>query len=137
LCFIKKTTRHFVGLFKFIDGSILPYKLASGLFIGDYVKNLFQPISYFRKFLLGCQTYLLSVMEYFFIYNISMSFLFYANYATSSGVFCQIISFLKELELVLLILPSKKRKYFNIFSFCVLGRNSNYLNKYSVIGSAK
>jgi len=57
-------------------------------------------------------------------------------FARASGSYCQVLSFFTELDLILVILPSKKKVYLNKYTICSIGRAGNYLKKYIVIGGA-
>ena len=54
----------------------------------------------------------------------------------SNGVFGQILNINNELKIILIKLPSGFFCFFNFFSFCCLGRNSNLKAKFISIGKA-
>lgn len=120
---------------KYVNGSIGIFKMTSGLFLGDFIKLIYFPIVYFKSYLLGCVTYLLSSLEYFFIFDV---FLYrFKKIARSPGVYCQIVNFFFELNMTLLILPSKKKIYLNCYNLCTIGRSANLFFKYSILGNSK
>lgn len=59
-----------------------------------------------------------------------------SNYIKSSGTFSQILQINKELGIILIKLPSGKKKYIPIDYLCTLGRNSNIFKKFLVVGKA-
>jgi hypothetical protein len=122
--------KSFLGFFFFI-------KIANGLFLSDLIIFFFYPMKFFKKYILGSKSFLFCLMEYFYIFELFLYNNKSSNYSRSAGTYCQILSFFFETGLVLLILPSKKKIYMNVFSFCTIGRVSNYLNKYTVTGNSK
>lgn len=59
-----------------------------------------------------------------------------SSYIKSSGTFSQILQINKDLNIVLVILPSGKKKYVSMDYLCTLGRNNNIFKKFIVIGKA-
>lgn len=57
-------------------------------------------------------------------------------YIKSPGTFSQVLSINKELNLILIKLPSGKKKYVGINYLCTLGRNNNIFHKFLVVGKA-
>ena len=106
---------------------------ANGLFLGDFLKCFYHPLKFFKKFILGSKNYLRNLLENFFFFYV---FNFNNNkpsISRAAGTFCQILGFFRDLNLVLILLPSKKKIYFNDFSICLVGRSSNYLKKYEFL----
>lgn len=58
------------------------------------------------------------------------------SYVTSNGSFSQVIQINKDLKLILVLLPSGKKKYFTSNYICTLGRNNNIFQKFLVLGKA-
>lgn len=57
-------------------------------------------------------------------------------YTKASGTFSQVLSINKDIGLVLVLLPSGKKKYVSLNYVCTLGRNNNIFKKFIVIGKA-
>lgn len=54
----------------------------------------------------------------------------------SSGTFSQILNVNKDIGLVLVLLPSGKKKYIPMNYVCTLGRNNNIFKKFLIVGKA-
>lgn len=133
---IKKTYNSvFYGVFKTIYGHLFLMQLVHGCFLGDFFKNLFLPIKLLKKNFLGVYIQIKNLPIYFLISNI----FFKKNnsqLAKSSGTYCQLLELKPYLSLALLKLPSGAKKYIDINSFCISGRNSNIFHKYEVYAKA-
>lgn len=127
----------FIGLIKYSTGSYSYIKIANGNFIGDYIKTYDRPInfSFNTKNLLGCFIILKLAPRYCIFSNILMNSSL-PKYARSAGTYLLILKRLKDLNLFILKLPTGIKKYFSGNSLAVMGRNSNHLNKFTVIGKA-
>lgn len=124
-----------VGLVKYSNGSLSSIKLAYGLNIGSFIKSTILPIRLYKISLLGFRvflSYLKSNMIFFDLgaYNKKNT------YITSNGSFSQVIQVNKDLKLVLVLLPSGKKKYFPSNFLCTLGRNNNIFHKFLNLGKA-
>ncbi len=128
--------KNFVGLIKYINGSMSLVKIPNGVFIGSYFKTTIFPIKIFKNLTLGFKTLLGYLKKYSLIYDVSFKPYAISKIAKSSGNFCQIISFNKDLDLVLVKLPSQKKKLLSTKCFGVLGRNSNIFKRFEVTGGA-
>lgn len=128
----------FIGLVKYSTGSLSYIKLSNGLFIGNYTKSLDRPIrlSFNCKNILGCFIILkLSPKKSIFSNIISINW-DKSKYAKSAGTYLSIFKKIKELNMFILNLPTGVKKHFSGNSKAVLGRNSNFLNKFICIGKA-
>jgi hypothetical protein len=125
-----------LGFCKNSFGSVFLFKLAGGVVMGDFLKNCFFPLKFFKGNLLSCQTYVGHLLEHFFFFNVSNSSKDVSVVARASGSYCQVLGFFSELDLVLILLPSKKKIYLNRFATCLVGRSANFLKKYIVLGGA-
>jgi len=59
-----------------------------------------------------------------------------SSYVKASGTFSQIIQINKDLNLILILLPSGKKKYISLDYLCTLGRNNNIFKKFMILGKA-
>jgi large subunit ribosomal protein L2 len=59
-----------------------------------------------------------------------------SSYIKASGTFSQILQINKDLNLILILLPSGNRKYVSMNYLCTLGRNNNIFKKFIVVGKA-
>lgn len=57
-------------------------------------------------------------------------------YAKAAGTYFQILQINKDLNLILVLLPSGQRKYLSFNYICTLGRNNNIFKKFSVFGKS-
>jgi large subunit ribosomal protein L2 len=57
-------------------------------------------------------------------------------YSKASGTFSQLLQVNSDLNLVLILLPSGKKKYVSLNYLCTLGRNNNIFTKFLIIGKA-
>lgn len=125
----------FYGVFKSIYGHIFLMKLSNGSFLGDLFKNLYLPIKLLKKNFLGIYIQLKNLPIYFIVSNIFFN-KNKSQISKSSGTYCQLLELKNFLNLALLKLPSGSKKFININSFCVSGRNSNIFHKYEVYSKA-
>ena len=124
-----------IGLIKYSNGSISSIKLAYGLNIGSFIKSTILPIRLYKISLLGFRvfiSYLKTNMIFFDLGQYGQK----NSYITSNGSFSQILQINKDLNLVLILLPSGKKKYFSTNYLCTLGRNSNIFHKFLNSGKA-
>ena len=108
-----------IGLIKYSNGSISSIKLAYGLNIGSFIKSTILPIRLYKISLLGFRvfiSYLKTNMIFFDLGQYGQK----NSYITSNGSFSQILQINKDLNLVLILLPSGKKKYFSIKFFVFL-----------------
>nr|QBI37877.1 ribosomal protein L2 [Tetrahymena rostrata]QGS65254.1 ribosomal protein L2 [Tetrahymena rostrata] len=128
----------FIGLIKYSDNSLSYIKLSNGLFIGNFTKTIDRPINFSFNFknILGCFMILNLAPKYCVFSNIISINDKNSKYAKSAGTYLSIIKKIKEHNIFILKLPTGKKKYFSGFSKATIGRNSNFLNKFIVIGKA-
>ncbi len=124
-----------LSLVKYSNGSISIVKLPYGLNIGSFIKSTTLPLQLYNMNLIGFRVFLfcLKVNMLFFdlgVYNKK------SIYIKASGTFSQILSINKDIGLVLILLPSGKKKYVSTNYICTLGRNNNIFKKFVVIGKA-
>lgn len=133
---VKKVFNSFYyGVFKTVNGSIFLMKLVNGCFLGDFFKNLFLPIKLLKKNFLGIYIQILNLPVYSLISNVYLK-KNKSQLATSSGTYCQLIELKFNLNLALIKLPSGSKKFVNINSYCLSGRNSNLYHKYEIYAKA-
>lgn len=128
----------FIGLIKYSNNSMSYIKLSNGLFIGNYTKSLDKPINFSFNFknILGSFIILNLAPKYSIFSNIISLNKNKSNYGKSAGTYLSTIKKIKELNIFILKLPTGTKKYFSGFSKATLGRNSNFLNKFTVTGKA-
>jgi large subunit ribosomal protein L2 len=128
----------FIGLIKYANNSLSYIKLVNGLFIGNFTKSIDMSLKYSYNFK--------NILGGFIILNLSPKNCVYCNivalnqnkslYAKSAGTYLSIYRRVKEYNIFILNLPTGVRKYFSGDSKATVGRNSNFLNKYTCIGKA-
>lgn len=85
--------------------------------------------------LLGFRVYLKMLKSNMIFFDLGL-FNKNAVYIKSPGTFSQVLNISRELNLILIKLPSGKKKYVNINYLCTLGRNNNIFHKFLVVGKA-
>ena len=134
--FIKKNIySQNIGLIKYSNGSLSNIKLTHGLIISSFIKSIAYPLYLYKINLLGFRALL-----FYLKVNMIFSDLGYYNrkntYTKANGTFSQILKFNYDLKLTLIKLPSGKVKFLNSYYWCTLGRNSNIIKKFLVIGKS-
>lgn len=124
-----------LSLIKYSNGSISVIKLAYGLNVGSLFKSTILPLRLYKSSLIGFRVFLsnLKINMLFFdlgVYNKKSIFI------KSSGTFSQILNINKDIGLVLVLLPSGKKKYIPSNYICTLGRNNNIFKKFLIVGKA-
>lgn len=126
-----------LALVKYSNGVLSIIKPAYGLHLGSIVKSINLPLHlYFQEInFLGIRIYLKFLKANTIFFDIG---LFTKNpiYSKSAGTFSQILQINKELNLILIRLPSRKKKYVNFDYMCTLGRNNNIFKKFLIKGKA-
>lgn len=128
----------FIGLIKYSNNSMSYIKLSNGLFIGNFTKSIDRPINFSFNFknVLGSFIILNLAPKHCVFSNIISIDSNKSNYAKSAGNYLSIIKRIKELNIFILKLPTGIKKYFSGLSKATVGRNSNFLNKFTVTGKA-
>lgn len=126
---------NYVGLFKCINGFIFLNKIVNGSFIGDFFKNSFLPIKFFKNYTLGIHCFLYNLPVYAIFSNLFLN-KGKNQLALSAGTYCQLLELKRNLNLALVKLPSNLKKFVNYDSYCTTGRNSNINHKYEVYSKA-
>lgn len=129
----------FIGLIKYSNNSLAYIKLSNGLFIGNYTKSLDRPINLsfnFKNILGGFIILNLAPKHTIFSNLISLNNHNKSIYGKSAGTYLSIIKKIKEINLFILKLPTGTKKYFSGSSKATIGRNSNFLNKFTITGKA-
>lgn len=124
-----------LSLIKYSNGSISIIKLPYGLNIGSFLKSTIFPLRLYKISLIGFRVFLscLKTNMLFFdlgLYNKKSIFI------KSSGTFSQVLNVNKDIGLILILLPSGKKKYIPMNYICTLGRNNNIFKKFITIGKA-
>lgn len=128
----------FIGLIKYATGSLSYIKLSYGLFIGDYTKTIdgSMRLSYNFKNILGSFIILKFAPKKCIFSNIIDINSNRSKYCKSAGTYLKIFKKIKELNIFILRLPTGIKKIFSGDSSATVGRNSNFLNKFTCIGKA-
>ncbi len=125
-----------VSLVKYSNGSLSAIKIANGLNIGDFFKSSYLPIRLYKTNLLGFRTFLKLLKVNMIFFDLSKFNSSIGGYAKANGTFSQILKINKDLQLILVKLPSGKKKYFQVDYLCTLGRNNNIFQKFLTVGKA-
>lgn len=110
-------------------------KIANGLSVGNYVKSTYFPLKLYKISLLGFRVFLKLLKQNMIFFDLGK----HGNknkYIKSSGTFSQVLQINKELGLILIKLPSGKKKYITFDYLCTLGRNSNIFKKFLILGKS-
>jgi len=100
----------------------------NGLFISDFIKSISINPRYLTNFFLGYSILLRFCKNGFILSNISIN---KKNiYIKSPGTYGQVVDVNFELELIIIKLPSLKKKFFNFNNYSVIGRNIFIDKKY-------
>lgn len=128
----------FIGLIKYANNSLSYIKISNGLFIGDYTKSIdFLPVYKLdSKHLLGSYIILNLAPKHCIFSNLIEINSNKSKYAKSAGTYLSVYKKIKELNIFILKLPTGVKKYFSGDSRATIGRNSNFLNKFTCIGKA-
>lgn len=124
-----------IGLLKFSNGSISLVKVPYGSFIGSFFKTTILPLKFIKASLIGFRVFIGSLMQNMIFFDLGL-FNLNSKFIKANGTFGQILSNLLDLKLVLVILPSGKKKYVSLNYICTLGRNNNIFSKFLIIGGA-
>lgn len=119
---------------KDVFGNLILIPLLNGTFLNDYFFFFFKDIK--GGLTLGKKTFIIFSLNSFFLSNIS-SIGNKVWLSKSNGTFCLKKNCILDFKLFILIMPSKKKKYFYWFNECFIGRNANVSSKYLVLGSYK
>jgi hypothetical protein len=128
-------SNNLLGLVKYSNGSISAVKLAYGLNIGSLFKTTILPIKLYKISLLGFRVFIHYLKNNMIFFDLGL-FNKNSTYVKASGTFSQILQINKDLNLILILLPSGNRKYVSMNYLCTLGRNNNIFKKFIVIGKA-
>ena len=124
-----------IGFIKYSNGSISSIKLAYGLHIGSFVKSTILPIQLYKVQLLGFRIFLSYLKPTMIFFDLGI-FGKKSKFSTSNGTFSQVLQINKDLKLILVLLPSGKKKFFSFNYLCTLGRNNNIYHKFITSGKA-
>ena len=124
-----------IGLVKFSNGSLSSLKIANGLSLGNYTKSTYFPLKLYKISLLGFRVFLKLLKQNMIFFDLG-KYGTKNKYIKSSGTFSQVLQINKELGLILIKLPSGKKKYITFDYLCTLGRNANIFKKFLIVGKA-
>ena len=106
----------------------------NGLFVSDFIKSISINPRYLTNFFLGFNILLRFCKKGFILSNISIN---QKNiYIKSPGTYGQVVDIIFELDLVIIKLPSLKKKFFNFNNYSVIGRNIFIDKKYQFYSKA-
>ena len=122
-------------LIKYSTGSLSVIKSSYGLFMGNFIKNIYLPLKLYNINLLGFRIFLklLKPNMIFFDLGKYKNFNYKNTYSKANGTFSYLVHNNYELHLSLIKLPSNIKKYLTLNYLCTLGRNSNIFNKFIII----
>lgn len=120
---------------KYSNGSLSALKLPYGLNIGSFFKSTLLPIRLYKISLLGFRVFLHHLKNNMIFFDLGL-YNKKSTYVKASGTFSQILQINRDLNLILVILPSGKKKYISMNYLCTLGRNNNIFKKFITIGKA-
>jgi large subunit ribosomal protein L2 len=106
----------------------------NGLFLSDYVKSLNINPRYLTTFFLGFNILLRFCKKGFIISNILLNSK--NRFIKSPGTYGQVIDIIDELDLIIIRLPSLKKKIFNSNNLVTVGRNIFIDKKYQFYSKA-
>lgn len=134
---------YFVGLLKYNTGSYTYIILPQNVWIGGLilVTNTFNInltkicfIELGLKLYKSVITYLKNLQPSSLIFNLCLKTT--GQYAKAAGTFCKIITIDLDKELILVQLPTTKKKWIYWWSIAVTGRVSNIFHKKEIFGKA-
>lgn len=118
----------------FGEVSFVPYIF--GTFLNDFFYFFFKNIKISSA--LGKESYLLFSLNSYFISNIkTINNSKFISLATANGSYCLKKNLILDYKLIIIILPSKKKKFLQWFNLCFIGRNGNTNWKYNILGNYK
>jgi len=129
------SNNNILGLVKYSNGSLSVIKLPYGLIIGSFLKSTVLPLRLYKINLLGFRVFLHYLKNNMIFFDLGI-YNKKSIYVKSSGTFSQVLQINKDLNLILILLPSGKKKYVSMDYLCTLGRNNNIFKKFLVIGKA-
>lgn len=135
----------FAGLIKYVTGSYTYLLLPTNTWVGDLIlnTNLFNidliktcfielGFKYFKTVI----TYIKNLNSSSLMFNLMLIYKKKGQYARAAGTFCKIINIDFFKELMLIQLPTSKRKWINWNSIAISGRVSNIFHKKEIFGKA-
>lgn len=129
-----KSSCSFCYILKYSSGSTSVVKPISGLFLTDFIKTIMFKPKYYSNTILGFYLPAFFLKKGSIISNIIINKNF--KLATSNGTFSQIIFNNKDLNLIIIYLPTKKKLTISYNTFVNAGRNSNIFKKFTIYGKA-
>jgi large subunit ribosomal protein L2 len=134
--FQNKFVKTFLGLIKYTNGSYSYVSLQHGCFVGQVFQSSYIPLRFFFFYSPGNLIPLKFISLQSIFSNIIVNKKNKSQYCKAAGTFCRIIKKYSDLNVITIKLPTKQKKHFIGDTFVTLGRNSNILNFYQIIGKA-
>ena len=134
--FQNKFVKTFLGLIKYANGSYSYVSLQHGCFIGQFFQSAYMPLRFFFFYAPGNLIPLKFIGLQSIFSNVITTKKNKSQYCRAAGTFCKIIKKYNDLNIITIRLPTKKHKHLIGDIFVTLGRNSNILNSYKVLGKA-
>lgn len=128
--------KKYFAFLKYANGSFICINLIHGLTVGDYIFNNFFFLKNFSNSNLGSFIFLKNVKQFSIFSNLIIFKKKKKSIALSSGTFCVLLKKHYDASLAYIMLPSGLKKFFNLNSFCMLGRNAHVFSKYIYVGKA-
>lgn len=119
---------------QYSTGSIVVNPHIHGTKIGQFISSSILPYKFWSSFKTNSVVLLRFLIKFAIVSNLVV--VGSLKYATAAGTFCQVLESFIEYNLVKVTLPSKQVKVFSGWCFCILGRNSNTVNRFLRPGKA-
>jgi len=107
-----------------------------GVFFSDYIKTMSHYIKYITLNFVGFRVPIIKIHKYYIISQVESISKNGSKYAKAEGTYAIVLDIDYSVNVALVQLPTKQRKYFSLFCFVTIGRNANLYKKYSVIGKS-
>jgi len=124
-----------LGLLKYSNGSLSTLKLVYGLNLGMFLKTTNIPLSVYPVNVLGFRVFLSQLRNNMVFSTLSVHNRLSAL-ITANGTYGSILNVNLDLNIALLLLPSKAHQYFPTSMACTIGRNNNIFHKFIIQGGA-
>ena len=128
--------KKYIAYIKYSNGSFGCCFLVNGLIPGDIIYNNFFFYNNFTGLKLGSIISIFHIRQQSIFCNLNLWKQNKTTVAKASGTFCILLKKNFDLNLALISFPSGIKKYINLQSIAVLGRNSNIFSKYTYLGKA-
>jgi len=125
-----------IALIKYSTGSYSYIPTPYGIEVGSFLKTIFKPIEFSRKYMLGYLVLLKYLEPHTVVFNLEIKIPFGGRYALAGGTSAVVLVIDKFSNQVLVQLPTGTKIWIDAYCSAVLGRSSNIFNHKKVIGKA-